>query len=111
MPCEDQTDVKDGSGEVQNWVEFVEETIVFNQKADISSCSVEVLEDVNEEEGEGNLSDEEADSFAVEFMKSGEDPDAEINNLLETFGVFAGPQEENESMYGGMIRNDRFKAI
>jgi hypothetical protein len=60
---------------------------------------------------EEHLSDEEADEVAVEFMKSGEDPDAEIDNLLETFGVFPGPKEENESMYGGIIRNDRFRAI
>jgi hypothetical protein len=60
---------------------------------------------------EGSYSDEEADGLAVEFMKSGEDPDAEIDNLLETFGVFPGPKEENESMYGGIIRNDRFRAI
>jgi len=59
----------------------------------------------------GSLSDEDADSLAVEFMKSGEDPDAEIDNLLETFGVFPGPKEDHESMYGGIIRNDRFRAI
>ena len=67
------------------------------------------FDDGLDEEDSNYMSDEAANKRALQYMMTGEYPDAEIDKLLETFGIQVsqiGSMSEKDIFQGQLIEND-----
>jgi hypothetical protein len=87
------------------WTEYLQETIDFKHNVDHFEC-IAVMDEFE------SIEEADPDALVLEYELSGEDPDDEINMLLETFALVTSEREgKGDGLYGSIIHSDKYRVI